>query len=110
MNTPKPIDINPSVAATALPVLLRQILLVVGGFVAIVGFIGNRDMASLYAYLQSEDFITFVGTAAMLGSFAYGQWRSLQNTADLTTIGREVPDSVAVVREPTPPPAVDEAL
>lgn len=106
----KPIDINPSVAATALPVLLRQALLVIGGAVTIVSFLSAKDMAGLWAYLQTDEFIAWVGMAATFGSLGYGQWRSLQNTADLTAIGREVPDDIAVVREPSPPPAVDEAL
>ena len=106
--TETPITINPSVAATSVPVLFRQLLLAVGGAATLIGFLSAKDIAGLWAYLQTEEFISWLGTAAMLGSLAWGQWRSLQNTADLTTIGRQVPDEVAVVKEPTPPPAVDE--
>lgn len=108
MNTPKPIDINPSVAATAIPVLLRQALLVIGGAVTLVSFLSARDMAGLWSYLQADEFVAWVGMAVTFGSLGWGQWRSLRNTADLTAIGREVDDSIAVVHEPSPRPAVDE--
>jgi len=104
----KPIVINPSVIATLAPVLLRQVLLVVGGSVMIVGLLKQRDMAGLYAYLQSEDFITFIATGAVLLSLGYGQLRSLWDKANLVTLGRKAPDSDAIVKEPTPPPAVTE--
>ena len=108
--TDTPITINPSVAATSVPVLFRQALLVVGGAFTLIGFLSAKDMAGLWAYLQTDEFIAWVGIASTLGSLAYGQWRSLRNTADLATIGRQVSDDVAVVKEPTPPPSVDEAL
>jgi hypothetical protein len=97
--TPK-YEINPSAIATHVPILIRQVLLVVGGVIAAVGFLSRRDMAGLWAYLQTDDFMTVAATAATLGTLAYGQWR-------LVTIADSAPDEVAVVTAPTPPPAIE---
>lgn len=109
-DTPKPVVINPSIAATSAPVLFRQALLAIGGAVTIIGFLSARDMAGLWAYLQTEEFLSWLGIACMLGSLGWGQARSLWDKADLARLGRLVPNDIAVVKEPAPPPAVDEAL
>jgi len=103
----KPYEINPSAIAAHVPVLLRQVLLVVGGVIAAVGFLSRRDMAGLWAYLQTDDFATVAATAATLGTLAYGQWKAHKDRARLVAIAESAPDAVAVVTAPTPPPAIE---
>lgn len=106
----KPIVINPSIPATMIPVAIRQLLLILGGAVTLSALVGARDWAGLLAYLQSEPFILVVTAGATLWATIQGQRVSLRNTAEKVAMAPLVPDTVAVVKEPTPPPAVDGAL
>ena len=100
-------QINPSALAAHIPVLIRQVLLVVGGVIAAVGFLSRHDMAGLWAYLQTDEFATIAATAVTLGSLAWGQWKAYKDRARLVTIAQSAPDNVAVVTAPTPPPAIE---
>lgn len=107
MTPEKPYEINPSAVMAQAPVLLRQILLVLGGMGAVFGFLSARDIAGLWAYLQSEQFVPVFMAAAGGASLLYGQWKAHRDRVRLVVLGKNVPDDVAVVKEPTPPPAVD---
>lgn len=108
MNDPKPYQVNPSAIMAQAPVLLRQLLLVVGGIVAVLGFLSARDINGLYEYVRSDAFVPIFVAGAGLFSLAYGQWKAHRDRVRLVTVARSAPDSVAVVTEPTPPPAVQE--
>lgn len=109
MTDPKPIVINPSIPATMIPVAIRQALLILGGAVTLSALVGARDWAGLLAYLQSEPFILVVTAGATLWATYKGQRVSLKNTAEKATMAPLVPDDVAVLVQPSPPPPVDPA-
>lgn len=87
----KPIEINPSAVAAHVPVLIRQVLLVVGGIIAAIGFLSRRDMAGLWNYLQTDEFLTVAATAVTLGTLAWGQWKAHKDRARLVTIAQSAP-------------------
>lgn len=68
----------PSLTATGLAVLLRQLSLVMGSITAILGFLSSENVAGLWAYVQSQQFLTAIGAAGALAAFLYGQWRTLR--------------------------------
>lgn len=100
--------INPSAIATQAPVLLRQILLVAGGVAAVFGFLSTKDIQGLYNYARSEEFVPVFVALAGLVSLFWGQGKAFFDRVRLVAIGRRTPDSVAVVKEASPPPAVDD--
>lgn len=103
----KPYQVNPSAVMAQAPVLLRQLLLVAGGVVAVLGFLSTRDLNGLYAYLQSDEFVPVFVAVSALASLAYGQWKAYRDRVRLVEISEAAPDSVAVVTRPAPPPAVN---
>jgi hypothetical protein len=108
MEDGKQIVINPSIIATLGPVLLRQIVYVGGGFVMLLGLFERRDLAGFYTWIQGEDFITFLTTAAVLACMAYGHLRTFWNKVVMVTLGDLVDDAVAIVKRADPPPAVTD--
>lgn len=109
--TPKKNDtgayvINPSVIMAQAPVLLRQLLLVAGGVTAVLAFLKTKDLVGLYGYIQSEEFIPIFVAAAGLGSLLWGQAKAFYDRVRLVDIGKKAPNSIAVVKEANPPPAV----
>jgi len=109
MNTPETkIIVNPSIPATMIPVAIRQLLLILGGAVTLSALVGARDWNGLLAYLQSEPFILVLTAGATLWATIQGQRVSLRNTAEKSTMAPYVPDDVAVLKDATPAPAVDQ--
>ena len=103
----KPYQVNPSAVMAQAPVLLRQLLLVIGGAAAVIGFASASDLAGLWAYLQSDQFVTVFVAGSGLVTLLYGQWKTHRDRVRLVTIAQAAPDAVAQVTKPTPPPAVD---
>ena len=104
--TNKPYEINPSAVMAHAPVLLRQLLLIIGGVVAVIGFMSARDLAGLWTYLQSDEFVTVFVAGSGLVALLYGQWKARRDRVRLVTITNEVSDDVAFLTAPKPPPAV----
>lgn len=103
----QPYTVNPSAIMAQAPVLLRQVTLVLGGVAAVLGFVSTHDLAGLVAYLQSEQFVPIFVALSGAASLAWGQVKAHRDRVRLVTIAKAAPDSVAVVTEPTPPPAVE---
>lgn len=76
---------------------LRILSVLVGGFLAVVGFISQRDLSGLIAYVQSSEFTSVAGAIAAVLSFGYGLWSTYWHKRALETVANTVPDSVATV-------------
>ena len=99
------IEVNPSAIATHAPVLLRQLLLVLGGAGTIIALLGSRDMAGLWVYLHSSDFATILTTAISLGVLVYGQWKARHDKRKWVQAATDPANSKVRVGPATPPPA-----
>lgn len=69
---------SPSLTATGFAVLLRQLSLVIGSVMAILGFVSSENLTGLWGYVQGQEFLASIGAAAALAAFLYGQWRTLR--------------------------------
>lgn len=94
-----PIVVSAGTIQTTLLAALRMLAVLIGGLVAIFGFIAKRDLTGLIAYVQSSDFLAVAGAIAALASFAWGAWKTYRTKHDLVTVTREVDNSVGVVVE-----------
>lgn len=90
----EPIIISPGTIQTTLAALLRVILVLAGGFTAIVGFLGKRDLAGLVGYIQSDDFTPVAGALAAAISLGYGLWKTHQRKAQLLKVEPLLPSHV----------------
>lgn len=76
---------------------LRVLGVLIGGGTAILGFIGQRDLAGLTAYVQSSDFTAVAGAIAAVVSLGYGMWRTYRRKQALVMVADAVPDAIATV-------------
>lgn len=84
---------------------LRGLAILIGGFTAIVGFVGTRDLQGLIAYVQSSDFLMVAGALISTGSFVWGVWKNYQRKKMLLAVEPYVRDSLlSVQRKPSKGP------
>ena len=62
---------------------LRQVLLMAGGGLVSRGYVTEGDLEIL------------VGAFVILGTFAYGQWKTRRRASDLGELADHVPNSIA---------------
>lgn len=62
---------------------LRQLLLIGGGYFVSQGYLSDGDMQ------------TIVGAVIILGTFAYGQWKTRRRAQQVSTLADYVSDAVA---------------
>lgn len=103
MDQKYPIVVSASAIQTTLLAALRILGVLIGGATAILGFVSKRDLTGLIAYVQSSDFVAVAGALAAVISFGYGLWHTYRQKANLVTVAKAAPDSVAtVVDSPKP--------
>lgn len=107
MDEQKEVVVNPSAVMAHVPVLLRQILLVMAGAGVVIRLASARDMAGLWVYLHTSDFFTAATTAVGLVVLAYGQYKAHRERKTLVQIGSDPANWNVVVKEATPPPAIE---
>lgn len=93
----RPIVVNPSATADMITTGLRQVALMVGGGVALIGLVRGHDLRAIAAWATSDDFGPFLSAALTIGVFVYGQARVLWNKRKTLTMANRVPDNIAVV-------------
>lgn len=94
----EPIQVNPSPWPEIIGVAARQIGLIGGGIVSLLGFVRGKDLAGLFAYIRGDDGVAFAGAAATVGLMFYGYYRAWRARRKLVKIAAEAPDAVAVVK------------
>jgi len=102
--------LTPGTVQSTLLAALRGLAVLIGGFTAIIGFVGKRDLSGLIVYVQSTDFLPFAAALIAAGSFVWGVWKNYQRKHMLLTIEPFVRDSLMSVKRPAPktksPPAL----
>lgn len=97
--------LTPGTLQSTLLAALRGLAILIGGFTAIIGFVGKRDLAGLIVYVQSSDFLSFSAAAIAGGSFVWGVWKNYQRKKMLLTVEPYVRDSLlSVQRKPSSRP------
>lgn len=99
--------VNPSAVPPVAKSVLSDLLVVTAAFPIIVKLLGAHDLTKLLQWMQSADGAAFL--AVVLPILASG-WRArsrVKRWAKAIHWAREAPNSVVVVKEPTPPPAAD---
>lgn len=102
-----PITINPSAIRTVLVNLSLAFGIVLTSTTTIIGFASRRDLAGWIVWIQTEDFIRFLGALGFLATAVAYVWRSLSRKWREVYLARHVADDVAVVKSPSPPPSVE---
>lgn len=98
-----PIVVNPSPVGEQVASGVRQLVVLLGGFVAIAGFLRQRDLAGLVGYLQSGEFVPVVGALAAAAAVTYAQLKTRWRKREAVTMADAAPDSVAIVATPDTP-------
>ncbi|WP_126665585.1 hypothetical protein [Croceibacterium ferulae] len=78
MTNPMSVVTSTSINAPGLIVLLRQLSLLMGSVTAILGFLSSTNLAGLCGDVQDQQFVAWIGAAAAIRPFLYGQWRTLR--------------------------------
>lgn len=94
-----PIVVSASAIQTTIFAALRILAVLLGGATAILGFVSQRDLAGLIAYVQSSEFTAVAGALAAVISAGFGLWSTYRHKKNLVTLGRAVPDGIATVVE-----------
>jgi len=102
--------LSPGTFQSTLLSALRGLAVLIGGFTAIIGFVGKRDLAGLIGYVQSTDFLPFAAALLAAGSFVWGVWKNYERKKMLLRVEPYVRDSLMSVQRPKPkiksPPAL----
>lgn len=106
----QPIVVNPSATADMITTAIRQIALMAGGGVALIGLVKGHNLRAIAAWATSDDFGPFLSASLTIFAFVWGQVRTLRNKRKQITLANRVPDSVAVVLAPRPLLERGEAL
>lgn len=93
----QPIVVEPSAKGAMVLTGLRQLALIIGGAVSIIGMAKGRDLQGIVEYVQSDTFATVFATILTTGTVIYGQARELTKKAQAVIMAEAAPDSVAVV-------------
>jgi hypothetical protein len=102
--------IDPSVVRTLAINLSLAFGIVVSSMTTIVGLASRRDLAGWIVWIQSEDFVKFLGALGFLLTMIAFVWRSLARKWREVYLARHVKDEIAVVKAPSLPPAVDAVI
>lgn len=93
----RPIIVNPSATSDMITTALRQMALVVGGFVTIVGFVHGHSVRAVINWATGDDFGPFLTAILTIFAFAWGQARTLIKKREAVTMANASPDTVAIV-------------
>lgn len=97
----KPIEVNPGNTVALLALILRYLGTAGSFLVAVIGFIGQRDLAGLFQFLQGETILPALAALATLAFMAWGAVRLVLNKRKLVVAADAAPNTVAVVVKPT---------
>jgi hypothetical protein len=89
-----PMVINPSPLPAMGGVIVRYASALLAGWLIRRGVITDSDAALVE------------GLALAIATVFYALWRAYKVKAETVKLGREVPDHIAIVTEPSPPPSV----
>jgi len=103
--TTPPVVVNPSAVPAVAGTLIRDLVVILAAIPIVVRLIGARDLRGLLDWMQSSDGALVVTIVAPLIASGWRAWRAKRKKAELVTVARAAPDSVAIVTAPTPPPA-----
>lgn len=92
-----PINVTPTALPDQLFALMRQLTLVVGGFVTLLALLRTRDIAGVIEFLRSSDFVSAVIGLVTLLTLIYGNVRVRLEKKRLIVSAAAAPDSVARV-------------
>ena len=101
-----PIIVNPSAVPVVANTVARDIAIVAAAFPIVVKLIGARDLNGLLHWMQSSEGATVLAIVVPVVLTWWRTHRNLRAKADAVTVAQSAPDSVAVVTQPSPPPAV----
>ena len=101
----QPIVVNPSAVPVVGGVVLRDLMVIIAALPILLKLIGAHDLTAILQWLQSSDGATFLAVIVPIAVTAWRARRSVLSKAETVVIARSAPDSVAVVTEPSPPPA-----
>jgi hypothetical protein len=99
--TPPPLIVSSDLNLPTLITLARNIGILIGGAVTVMGFLSKHDAAGLTAWLQGSDIGTIVtagGAVLAAGGTLYGAYKAHRNKAALVTAAAAAPNSVAIVK------------
>ena len=74
----EPVVLPQSPLGLSIAVAIRQLALLVGGFVGVVTFLSKGDTAGLVDWLQTNDGITWATLAATGAAIAWGQIKTFR--------------------------------
>lgn len=88
-----PIVVNPSAIPDIATVGVRYAATLLAGWLIRKGYITDSDEPLVF------------GVLIAVATIAWAGYRAWSNKANMVTVARSAPDSVATVTEPTPPPS-----
>jgi len=106
--TNAPIIVNPSAVPVVANTVVRDIAIVAAAFPILVKLIGARDLTGILQWLQSSDGATVLAIVVPVVLTWWRTRRNLRAKAEAVTVAESAPNSVAIVTQPSPPPAVQE--
>ena len=96
-DVPAPLVINPSTASEHTKSGVRDLLIFIGGFTAVMGFISKRDLAGFLSWIHSSEAFPFLGLVVAGSGLAWRHLRIKRKKAELVAVGLSAPNSSAVV-------------
>jgi hypothetical protein len=106
----EPIIVSATAIRDAAYAALRVLSVLIGGFVALVGFIGHRDLNGLIAWVRSDDFLSVAGALVTAGSFGWGVWKTYRTKRRLVLVADAAPNHIAQVQAPGSPSVIPVAV
>jgi len=97
-----PIVVQPSSWPEIMGIAMRQLGLIGGGIVSLIGFMSAHDLAGFFRYIREDEGYAFVGAAVTVAVAAYGYFRAWRAKQKLLAITCAAPDCVAVVKGAVP--------
>lgn len=96
-DTTPPIEVTNSVTPEQLYTLIRQLVLVFGGFATLLGLLKTHDIAGILAFLRSSDFLTAAIAVVTVAVAIYGNLATRWRKKQLIVAARAAPDTIAKV-------------
>jgi hypothetical protein len=77
---------------------VRAVVLSIGVITAFAGFLSKRDLAGFIVYIQSNDFLAWLGMMAAVATVWWGQWKTRHRAKQIVAIRDDPRVSDAVVK------------